>query len=127
MDKKQEKVDINRVEDWGHLENPDAHLAAFGVRLADNRSRDFGVFGDRMTLIGEKKVAIRLNKFVVSKKVLNLIKKNTHFTWDRADGSFETDLVMGKNLKVHIKAVCSGEYCRVAAYADKVEGTENGQ
>lgn len=118
MGKEIDKVDINRREDWGHLENPDDHLAAFGVRLADNRSRDFGVYGDRMTLIGEKKVAIRLNKFVVSRKVLNLVKKNTHFTWAGADGAFETDLMMGKLIKVHLKAVCAGEYCRIAAYAD---------
>ena len=120
MKKEPEKVDINRRLDWGHLENPDDHLAAFGVRLADNRSRDFGVYGDRMTLIGEKKVAIRLNKFVVSRKVLNLVKKNTHFTWAGADGAFETDLMMGKLIKVHLKAVCAGEYCRIAAYADYV-------
>ena len=118
MGKEIEKVDINRREDWGHLENPDDHLAAFGVRLADNRSRDFGVYGDRMTLIGDKKIGTRLNKFVVSRKVLNLVKKNTHFTWAGADGAFETDLMMGKRIKVHLKAVCAGEYCRIAAYAD---------
>ena len=125
MGKEIEKVDINRSENWGCLENPDDHLAAFGVRLADNRSRDFGVFADRMTLIGEKKVARMLNKLVVSRKVLNIIKKNTHFTWAGADGAFETDLMMGKLIKVHLKAVCAGEYCRIAAYADYVNGAKS--
>lgn len=60
MKKEAEKVDINRRENWGCLKNPDDHVAAFGARFADNRYREFGIFGNRMTLIGEDTVAYRL-------------------------------------------------------------------
>ena len=118
-----DRIEINRQENWGCLESPDAHLAAVGARLADNRSRDFGVYGNRMTVIGKRKVATLLNEWLVSRKTLNDVKRNTHFVYG-ADGCvFEMDALIGRrgDIKVHMKAICRGEYCHLAAYADMVE------
>lgn len=118
-----DRVEINRQENWGCLESPDVHLAAVGARLADNRSREFGVYGNRMTAIGDRKVAAMLNKWLVSRKTLNAVRKNTRFVYGLDECVFEMDALIGRrgDIKVHMKAMCRGEYCYLAAYADMVE------
>lgn len=118
--KKNERISINEGEKWGGLCSPEKHLAAFGARFADNSKRDFGMFGDRMTLCGEKKVASFLQKFVLSKKTLALIKNNTKFVYGGDASNYETEVVVGKDkdISVRLQATCRGEYCYVRAYAD---------
>ena len=125
MGKEIEKVDINRSENWGCLENPDNHVAAFGARFADSRSREFGIFGDRMTLIGEEKVAHRLERLILSNKVIKDIKKNTRFSYYGGDkppyddaNSWSATYKMGKSFEVSLDVRCAGEYVYVRAYAD---------
>lgn len=124
--KEPEKVDINRRENWGCLENPDDHVAAFGARFADNRCRDFGIFGNRMTLIGEEAVAHRLERLILSNKVIKDIKKNTRFSYYGGDkppyddaNSWSTTYKMGKSFEVSLYVRCAGEYVYVGAYADR--------
>lgn len=120
---KSEFMEINRRENWGCLERPDDHIAAVGARLADNRSRHFGVFADRITAIGDRKIATLLNRWLVSRKTLNEIRKNTRFVFGGDACVFEKDAVIGRrgDIKVHLKAICRGEYCHLAAYADRIE------
>lgn len=132
MKKEPVKVDINRLENWGRLENPDDHAAAFGARFADSRSREFGVFGNRMTLIGEEKVAHRLERLILSKKVIKDIKKNTRFSYYGGDkppyddaNSWSTTYEMGKSFEVSLDVRCAGEYVYVRAYADCVNGAKS--
>jgi hypothetical protein len=126
MKKEPVKVDINRLENWGRLENPDDHVAAFGARFADSRCREFGIFGNRMTLIGKEDVAHRLERLILSKKVINDIKKHTRFSYyggykppyDDAN-SWSTTYKMGKRFDVSLEVRCAGEYVYVRAYADR--------
>lgn len=120
------RIEINRQGNWGHLENPDDHVAAFGARFADNRCRDFGIFGNRMTLIGEEAVAHRLERLILSKKVIKDIKKNTGFSYYGGDkppyddaNSWSTTYKMGKSFEVSLDVRCAGEYVYVRAYADR--------
>lgn len=131
MKKEAEKIEINRLDNWGCLENPDDHVAAFGARFADSRSRDFGIFGNRMTLIGEETVADRLERTILSEKVINDIKKNTRFSYYGGDkppyddaNSWSTTYKMGKIFEVSLDVRCSGEYVYVRAYADYANGVK---
>lgn len=120
-------ISINETDNWGRLVNPREHVAAVGARMCDNRSRDFGIFGNRITAIGRQDVAERLQKWLFSKKTLKGIAKASHFVW--GGDAFETDikgLALGKKYTVDIHIRCCGEYCYIAAYADKVESDLNG-
>ena len=132
MKKEPVKVDINRLENWGRLENPDDHAAAFGARFADRRSREFWIFGNRMTLIGEEKVAHRLEGLILSEKVIKDIKKNTRFSYYGGDrppyddaNSWSTTYKMGENFEVSLDVRCECEYVYVRAYADYVNGAKS--
>ena len=131
MDDRIDMIEINRKENFGFLENPDDHVAAFGARFADRRSREFGIFGNRMTLIGEETVAHRLESLILSKKVINDIKKNTRFSYYGGDkppyddaNSWSTKYKMDEIYDVSLDVRCSGEYVYVRAYADYVNGAK---
>ena len=120
-----DRIEINREYNWGCLENPDDHVAAFGARFADNRRREFGIFGNRMTLIGKEDVAHRLERLILSEKVINEIKRNTRFSYYGGDkppyddaNNWSTTYKMGKRFKVSLNVRCAGEYVYVGAYAD---------
>lgn len=132
MDDRIDMIEINRKENWGSLENPDNHAAAFGARFADSRSREFGIFGNRMTLIGEEKVAHRLERLILSKKVIKDIKKNTRFSYYGGDkppyddaNSWSATYKMGEIYEVSLDVRCAGEYVYVRAYADHVNGAKS--
>lgn len=115
------KVSINEKDNWGGLVDPDKHTAAFGARFADNQSRDFGIFGNRMTLIGEEQIAHRLERLIMSNKVLRDIKRNTSFSYHGGSdrNCWATTYSLGKNVDVTLSVECSGEYVYVSAYADR--------
>lgn len=120
-----DRIEINREYNWGCLKNPDDHVAAFGARFADSRCREFGVFGNRMTLIGKEAVAHRLERLILSKKVIKDIKKNTRFSYYGGDkpqyddaNSWSTTYKMGKSFEMSLDVRCAGEYVYVRAYAD---------
>jgi len=119
--RKVEDLSINEAMNFGMLNDPRSHTAAFGVRLCDNRSRSFCHFMDRETIIGEKPAALALRKFVLSKRTLDKIKKGTHFQYGLdydGDGDFDMECEI-KDLSVKIHVRCSGEYCHIASYADR--------
>ena len=124
--KKEEIVSFNEKENWGELVNPRDHDAAYGARFADNRRREFGIFGNRVTLIGKKGVAEKLEKLILSKKVINDIKKNTSFSYYGGDkppyddkNSWSTRYSICNEIDVVLDVLCSGEYVYVKAYADR--------
>ena len=122
MSKKEpRRISINEEYNWGWLTEPTSHTAAFGARFADNRSRDFGIFCDRITLIGEEPVAKKLEKLVLGKKVLNAIKRNTSFSYygDKDRNCWGTKYSIGNDIDVVLDVLCSGEYVYVKAYADR--------
>lgn len=120
MKKEPKKIAINAKENWGRLIDPDTHTAAFGARFADNRSRNFGMFGNRMTLIGEDQIAQRLERLILSNKVIRAIKKNTSFAFSGSDWNcWATTYSLGKDIDVTLSVECSGEYVYVKAYADR--------
>lgn len=122
MKKEPRKIAINAKENWGGLIEPDTHTAAFGARIADNRRREleFGLFSDRMTLVGEEKVARKLEKLVLGRKVLKDIKRNTSFAFSGDDRNcWGTTYSLGKDIDVALSVECSGEYVYVKAYADR--------
>lgn len=124
----QSLISINESENWGNLVNPRQHIAAVGARLADNRSRDFGVFGDRITVVGQEDVAEKLHKWLFGRKTLKAIAKMTRYVWDGdADENEWYPISLGKKYEVRLHVRCCGEYCHVAAYADKVKEMEHGQ
>lgn len=116
-----EILKINMAENWGGLVNPEQHAAAVGARLADNRSRDFGVFGDRITVVGREDVAKKLHRWLFSKKTLKAIAKASCFVWSGDAVERDLDLPLNKDYKAHIYIRCAGEYCYVAAYADDAD------
>ena len=79
--KSTERISFNENENWGGLENASLHTAAVGARIADNRRREFGVFQDRITVVGEKKVAMMLQKWALGRRTLHAIKKHTRFSF----------------------------------------------
>lgn len=115
-----ETVWINANENWGGLVDPKTHDAAIGARFADNKARDFGIFGDRITIVGEKKVADRLKKWLFSKKILDKIRCNTSFVWGTDGNGWASRFTIGKNIGVTLDVWCAGEYVQVRAYADKM-------
>lgn len=129
MKKKEEEiVSFNEKENWGGLVNPRGHDAAYGARFADNRKREFGIFGNRATLIGKKGVAEKLEKFILSKKVQRDIKANTSFSYYGGDNPpyndrncWATKYSLGKDIDVLLDVTCSGEYVYVRAYADRAK------
>lgn len=116
---KGEKISINEKENWGGLYHPEIHDAAIGARFADNRKRDFGIFGDRMTFIGEKSVVEKLRKWLFKPATIKKIKANTSFSfYGTTDRNCWATMVKLGNLAVTLDVMCSGEYCYVKAYAD---------
>ncbi len=122
----EERVSYNEHENWGGLVNPRDHDAAYGARFADNRRREFGIFGNRATLIGKKGVAEKLEKLILSKKVIKDIKKNTSFSYYGGDkppyddkNNWSTRYSIGNDIDVVLDVLCSGEYVYVKAYADR--------
>lgn len=118
---------INMAENWGGLVNPEQHVATVGARLADNRSRDFGVFGDRITVVGRENVAKKLHRWLLSKKTLKAIAKASCFVWGGDAVERDLDLPLNKDYKVHLHIRCAGEYCYVAAYADASQEKTDGK
>ncbi len=121
--KNKETFAINVKENWGGLVNPDEHTAAVGVRMVDNRMRELQMFLDRRTVIGDHDVVIALQKWLLSKKTMRAIKSNTRFSRGLDDrNEWTTTAVIGKNcdIDVTLEVTCSGEYCYVRAYADKI-------
>jgi hypothetical protein len=120
--KKDKRVEYNPDECWGGLKNPLSHTAAFGARTIDNASRKFEFLLDRITATGEKKVLDKLKKWVSSRKVLNLIAKNTKYV-QGLDAMYYTlvkeEICKGVFALLHVK--CAGGYCYMAAYADRSE------
>ena len=114
-------VSINERENFGMLQSPRTHDAAVGIRIADNRSRDFGIFSDRITVIGEEKLAMRLRMWLLRDRTLKLIKKNVPFVFDGNGEEWSYDTSLGKDVDVKLNVICRGEYCYVAAYADLVK------
>lgn len=126
--KKEEIVSFNENENWGGLVNPRDHDAAYGARFADNRKREFGIFGNRATLIGEKRLAYKLEKFILSKKVIKDIRKNTSFSYYGGDkppyddaNNWSTRYSIGRDVDVTLDVTCRGEYVYVRAYADRAK------
>ena len=119
---KTEDISCNEKEAWGQLKDPRSHTAAVGARIVDNRSRDFQIFGDRITVVGQNGVAEKVRKWLFSGKMLKAIKKNTHFVYGYGDEPcIWTDRFdIGGNIEVELVVRCAGEYCYVAAYADVV-------
>lgn len=119
--KEKKIIRYNLDRKWGGLVNPEDHDAAVGIRIADNRYRDFGIFDDRMTVFGEEKAAYKLQKWLFSKKTLNRIKANTSFRFG-LDPSFWATMENVGNLRVTLDVVCKGEYAYICAYADVIQG-----
>lgn len=119
---KGEKISINENENWGGLYHPEFHDAAIGARFADNRKRDFGIFNDRITIVGDKKVAEVLREWLFKSTTLKKIKRNTSFSFYGGDGHISCWATMEKvkYLAVTLDVQCSGEYCYVCAYADVI-------
>lgn len=122
-----ETMKINIEYNWGGLVNPEQHVAAVGARLADNRSRDFGVFGNRITVVGRDNVAKKLYRWLFSKKTLKAIAKASRFVWGGDAVEQDLELSLNKDYTVHIHLRCVGEYCYVAAYADALQEKEYGK
>jgi len=128
MKKEHRLISINANENWGGLENPWDHTAAFGARFADNRHREFGIFGNRMTLIGEDVLAKRLESLIMSSKVIKAIKKNTSFSYYGGDkppyddaNNWSAKYSIGRDVDVTLDVTCRGEYVYVRAYADRAK------
>ena len=119
---KSKMIAINENENWGGLEDTDKHDASFGARFADNRSRDFGIFGNRMTLVGDERIAHKLERLILSNKVIRDIKKNTSFSYygDKDRNRWGWRYSIGKDIDVTLDVTCNGEYVYVKAYADRV-------
>ena len=112
---------INVKENWGGLIRPEDHTAAVGMRLCDNIRREFRGFGDRRTVIGDYNVGFRLQTWLIRKKIWDEIKRNTSFARSIDDkNSWSKRYMIGKDIEVLLQVTCSGEYCYVKAYADKL-------
>lgn len=115
---KKDEVSMNEKEAWGGLKSPRDHKAAVGIRMADNCQREFGVFPDRITSVGDGKTERAVRRWILSRGTMKRIRENTKFspgiepsTWSMADE-------IRKGLFVRLEVRCAGEYCNVAAYAD---------
>ena len=114
---------INIDGNWGNLIHPQKHDAAIGIRFCDNRMRELQGFPDRRTIMGDRDVVLALDKWLSSKKTMRAIKSNTRFSRGLDDwNEWTTTAVIGKNcdIDVILEVTCSGEYCYVRAYADKI-------
>lgn len=119
--KERRKISINSAENWGGLVEPEKHLAAFGARVCDSRSRDFQFFGDRQTEIGDENVVSVLHKWACSPKMIRMIKKNTRFDYDMSSVNvWGVECMIGRKKDIHavLKVRCAGEYMYLQAYAD---------
>lgn len=119
--KEKKIIRYNLDRKWGGLVNPEDHDAAVGIRIADNRHRDFGIFDDRMTVFGEEKAADKLHRWLFSKKTMKRIKANTSYRYGLDASHWATREVVG-NLRVILCVECKGEYAYVSAYADVISG-----
>ena len=113
---------VNEKENWGNLVEPRRHAAAVGARLADNPRRDFAIFGNRITVVGQDDAAKRLLRLLFSRRTLRLIVRSSRFMpgCEASDASI-SGLELGKRYKVDIHVCGRGEYCHVQAYADRTE------
>ena len=111
-------VCINGASLWGGIVDPEKHIACVGARLVDNRQREFQMFGDRVTKIGDASVVDKLFKWAFSGKTIKEIAKNTTYTWGLGNVKWSKKMCSGGYL-FSLSAKCSGEYCYVCAYADK--------
>lgn len=117
-----DRVSVNEKEAWGLLNYDDNKFdACVGVRLADNPKRDFGIFSDRITAVGEKSVVKTLKTWLFSKKTLSAIKRNTLFRYEGKSSRWTAnyDIGRGRRINVLLNAECRGEYCYVSAYATR--------
>lgn len=119
--KKDKRVEYNPDKCWGGLKNPLSHTAAFGARTIDNASRKFEFLPDRITATGEKKVLDKLKKWVSSRKVLNLIAKNTKYVQGLDAMYYSIVKKMRRDVLAIIHVKCAGGYCYISAYADRTE------
>jgi len=120
-------ISINECENWGMLQAPRNHVAAVGARMADNLRREFGVFGDRITVVGREDVAKKLQRWLFSKKMLKAIANASRFVWSGDAVERDLELPLNKDYKVNIHIRCAGEYCYVAAYADAIQEKIDGK
>lgn len=119
-----EHISVNEKEAWGMLRYEIYFDACVGARFADNRSRDFGIFGDRITMIGEDRIVAALKKWLFGKKTIKAIKRNTSFARGCDDrncwATSDTIACKGGDIQVTLSVTCQGEYTHVAAYASKI-------
>ena len=123
MKKKAEPFSINVKDNWGGLVKPEEHDAAVGMRLCDNTRRELQGFADRKTVVGDYSTAIELQKFLASKKTIADIRRNTSFSFGGDDRNcWARTYVIGRDtdINVTLDVMCSGEYCYVRAYADRI-------
>lgn len=113
------KIAICPDDNWGMLVDKEKHTAAVGARLIDHRSGDFEFVPGRMTAVGEEKIANALHRFVFSKKMLRTIKKETHYPRGGDESRWRRSELLRKDVAVSIDVVRRGEYCYIAAYADR--------
>lgn len=119
-----QRISVNEKEAWGMLLYDNDFDACIGARFADNRRREFGIFGDRITMVGEDRVVSALKKWLFGKKTINAIKRNTSFAYGINDrncwATSETIACKGYEIQVTLSVKCQGEYAYVSAYASKI-------
>lgn len=124
------RVSVNEKEAWGMLHYDRDFDACIGARFADNRNRDFGIFGNRVTMVGEDAIVNALHKWLFSKKTINAIKRNTSFSYYGGDqpsyndrncwATSEIITCKGFEIQVIMSVRCQGEYVYIAAYASRI-------
>ena len=106
---------VNEKENWGNLVEPRRHAAAVGARLADNPRRDFAIFGNRITVVGQDDAAKRLLRLLFSRRTLRLIVRSSRFMpgCEASEASI-SGLALGKNTRLTstYAAVASIATCR---------------
>ena len=111
-------ISMNEKEAWGGLKDPRGHKAAVGIRMADNRRREFGVFPDRITSVGDGKTERAVRRWLLSRGTMKKIRENTRFSPGLEPSTWSMAKEIRKGLIVRLEVRCAGEYCNVAAYAD---------
>lgn len=118
------RVSFNEKEAWGMLLYDSDFDACIGARFADNCRREFGIFGDRITMVGEDRVVSALKKWLFGKKTINAIKRNTSFARGIDDmncwATSEAIACRGYEIQITLSVKCQGEYAYVSAYAIKI-------
>lgn len=117
------KSDIDGVTLWGCRPSPEGHLAFIGFRACDRPDREFTLFSNRMTRIGDDHLLDLIGNFM-SRKGFKIAKQETKFETGISDEivvSGPHRISQKSRYAVSLEMRTAGEYLYASCYLDELD------